>query len=212
MPWVLIGPVAGLAWGAVDSVVNHVPEFLGEIATPRAERSGWAQASEFASLILDAGWAWAALAVLSGWLVCRSPGSGSDIARGAVAGWLALVFATSAYYFFDSIFDNDTWWGIATRYWLIGSSLFGPPLGAVGALIRRPGRVGMLAGMVVPVGAALQMLVRPPASNSLMAVPVRSTVLLGAAIAAAMVVRRYATWRRASTSVGAESRVDRPSG
>jgi hypothetical protein len=58
-----------MALGAVDSVVNHVPIWLGEVGTARAERSGWSQAAEFASLVLNAGWAWAGAAVLVGWLV-----------------------------------------------------------------------------------------------------------------------------------------------
>jgi hypothetical protein len=55
-----------MALGFVDSVVNHVPMLLGEVGTARAERGGWSQVAEFSSLILDAGWAWAAAAVLVG--------------------------------------------------------------------------------------------------------------------------------------------------
>jgi hypothetical protein len=65
--WVAAGPVVGMALGAVDSVVNHVPIWLGEVGTARAERGGWSQVAEFASLVFDAGWAWAATAVLVGW-------------------------------------------------------------------------------------------------------------------------------------------------
>lgn len=63
----MVGPVVGMLLGVVDSVVNHVPAMLGEGGTASAERGGWSQAAEFAGLILDAGWAWAATAVLAGW-------------------------------------------------------------------------------------------------------------------------------------------------
>jgi hypothetical protein len=50
----MVGPVVGMLLGVVDSVVNHVPVMLGEVGLASAERGGWSQAAEFASLILDA--------------------------------------------------------------------------------------------------------------------------------------------------------------
>jgi hypothetical protein len=61
--------VTGLALGAGAGFANSVPLMLNEVGEARADRSGWSQASEFVSLILDSGWAWAATAVLAGWLV-----------------------------------------------------------------------------------------------------------------------------------------------
>jgi hypothetical protein len=69
--WWMVGPVVGMLLGVVDSVVNHVPAMLGEVGTARAERGGWSQAAVSASLIMDAGWAWAATAVQAGWWVSR---------------------------------------------------------------------------------------------------------------------------------------------
>ena len=181
--WTVAGPVAGVLLGVVDSAVNHVPVMLGEVGTARAERGGWSQAAEFASLILDAGWAWAATAVLAGWLVSRHPRPAPAVWRGALAGGLALVFATSAYYGADLVFDGGAWWGMATRYWLVGSLVFGPPLGAVGALIRRPGPIATAAALLVPAGAVLQMLLLPPPPDSRMAVPVRLCIWGAAALA-----------------------------
>lgn len=157
-----------------------MPVLLGEVATARAERGGWSQVAEFAGLILDAGWAWAAAAVLAGWLAL-------GVARGAVAGGLSLVCATAAYYGTDLLFDGGTWWGWVTGFWLIGSVLLGPLLGLAGALIRRGGAV---AAMVVPVGAALQMVLLPPPSESRMAEPVQWTVWIAAAIAIGLIIRR----------------------
>ncbi|MFH9195737.1 hypothetical protein [Streptomyces globisporus] len=46
--------------------------------------------------------------------------------------------------------------------WLMVGSPFGLVLGVVGAAIRQPGLVGLLAALTVPVGAAVQMVVMPP--------------------------------------------------
>ncbi|KAB1926865.1 hypothetical protein F8280_09660 [Micromonospora noduli] len=187
--WVVVGPAAGVALGAVDSIVNHVPVLLGEVGTARAERGGWSQAAEFASFILDAGWAWAAMAVLAGWLVSRSVRLAAGMLCGALAGGCTLIFATSAYYGVDVIFDGDIWWGGTTQYWLSVSVCLGPLLGAVGALIQRSGPVGTLAVLLVPAGAALQMVLLPPPPESAMAWPVRLSVWAAAAVAAVLIVR-----------------------
>lgn len=187
---IVAAPAVGVLLGVVDSVVNHVPVLLGEAGAAQADRGGWSQASEFAALILDAGWAWAATAVLVGWLVSRDARPGRAVARGALAGSLALVFATAAYYGTDLLFDGGAWWGMETRYWLVGSVVLGPPLGAAGALIRRTGPVGTAAALLVPAGAALQMVLLPPPAASSMDGPVRLTVWVAAAVAAVMVARR----------------------
>ncbi len=185
---VVAGPLMGLALGAIDSIVNHVPVWLGEVGTARAERGGWSQAAEFASLILDAGWAWAAVAVLAGWLSGRDSRPATGMLRGAVAGGLALVFATAAYYGADAVIDGDVWWGMATQYWLIGSVLLGPALGAAGALTRPPCLAGILAALLVPAGAALQMVILPPPTESLMAQPVRLTVWISAVVSTVLIL------------------------
>ncbi|RKN20821.1 hypothetical protein D7147_08255 [Micromonospora musae] len=178
-----------MSLGAVDSVVNHVPVWLGEVGTARADRGGWSQVAEFASLVLDAGWAWAATAVLVGWLVSRHTHPAAGLLRGAAAGGLTLVFATAIYYGMDVLFDGGTWWGMATRYWLLASVVLGPALGVAGALIRRPGPAGTLAALLMPAGATLQMVVLPPPSDSLMAQPVRLTVWVAAAAATVLIIR-----------------------
>ena len=96
--------------------------------------------------------------------------------RAALAGCLALVCATTTYYGTDLFFDGGVWWNAVTRFWLVVSLLCGLPLRIVGALIRRPGPVGTLAVLLVPFGAALQMVVLPPPPDSLMAWPVRISV------------------------------------
>ncbi|MFD4946647.1 hypothetical protein ACFWNT_29935 [Streptomyces sp. NPDC058409] len=112
----------------------------------------WGKAAKVLSLLMDAGWSWAALAVAVGWLA-------GTWARGALVGALALFAATGAYYVTDAFV-----WGAGTDmvwWWIVGLPL-GLVLGVVGAAIRRPGLIGLLAALTVPVGAAVQMVVLPP--------------------------------------------------
>jgi uncharacterized protein DUF6518 len=187
---VAIALTTGTLLGAADSVVNHVPALFNVVGAARADRGGWFQAAEFVSLILDAGWGWAATAVLVGWLVSRPPQPASGLAQAALAGGLALAAASSAYYGVDLLFDGGSWWGWVTRFWLIASVLLGPLLGVAGALIRRHGLIGTVAALVVPAGAALQMVLLPPAQESRMAQPMQVSVWIAAAAVTVMVVVR----------------------
>ena len=66
------------------------------------------------SVILDVGWAWAALAVAAGWLA-------GTPARGALAAVLALLAATTAYYALDSVLRQEPfalYWPELQRWWL----------------------------------------------------------------------------------------------
>ena len=63
--------VTGLVLGLGAGFADSVPLMLNEVGEARADRSGWSQAAEFVSLILDSGWAWAATAVLAGFLAGR---------------------------------------------------------------------------------------------------------------------------------------------
>ncbi|MFJ9676614.1 hypothetical protein ACIRP2_00930 [Streptomyces sp. NPDC101194] len=101
---------------------------------------------------MDAGWSWAALVVAVGWL------AGAPV-RGALVGALALIAATGAYYVTDAFAS-----GAETEMvrWGVAAVPLGLVLGAVGSAFRRPGLVGLLAALTVPVGAAVQMVVLPP--------------------------------------------------
>ncbi|TDC82555.1 hypothetical protein E1193_11515 [Micromonospora sp. KC606] len=74
------------------------------------------------------------------------------------------------------------------HFWLAASVVCGLPLGAVGATIRRPAPVGVLAALVVPLGAAVNMVVLPPPSESAVAGPVRLTVWVAASAAVVLIV------------------------
>jgi hypothetical protein len=81
----LVGALAlGAAFGALSSALN----------------AGDSTASEAASLVLGAGWAWAGLALGAGSLAATS-------AAGALAGALALVAATTAYYASDTVLRQE---------------------------------------------------------------------------------------------------------
>jgi len=174
--------VAGAVLGAGAGLANSVPLMLGEVGEARADRSLWSQAAEFVSLILDSGWAWAATAVLAGWLA----GDRRRPRTGAVAGFVALVVATGAYYATQQAFADggDPW--ADTRFWWLRSLVLGLPLGAVGALARRT----VLAWLVVPLGAVLNLEVLPLPAESRMAGPVYVTVWAGALVVAGLIVGR----------------------
>jgi hypothetical protein len=190
------GVVLGAGLGAGTAVVNHVPILLGEVGEARADRSAWSQSAEFASLTLDSGWAWAALAVVVGWLVSRRVRPMEAVLAGALGGCVALLVATVVYEALEAMLQEGVWGGWRLHFWLVLAVVSGPPLGAVGATIRRSGPVGVLAALVVPVGAAVNMVVAPLPAESLMAVPVTLTVWGAAAAATVVVVARAIRARR----------------
>jgi hypothetical protein len=194
--WIAAALATGAALGAGASVVNNVPLLLGEVGKARADRSGWSQTAEFASLILDSGWAWAATAVAVGWLVTRGIRPMVGAIRGALAGCVALLAATVVYNGVDLLFTGDFGWSWVVRFWLVASLVLGLPLGAVGATMRRPGPAGVLAALVVPVGAGLNMVVLPPPKESPVAELVLLTVWCAAVTATVMVVVRVVRVRR----------------
>lgn len=187
----------GAAFGAVDSAVNA----LSSPAAGPGEDAAWTSIARVLGFLLDAGWAWAALAVAAGW---RAGGR----TRGAVAGAAALLAATTAYYLMDSCLRDEpfTWYLSELGYWWLASLVLGSALGWVGAHIGRPGVVGLVAGLVVPVGAAVQMAVLAPGLDGLVVHPearwARSIVWVGAAFTAALVVVRSARVQRATQPAG----------
>jgi hypothetical protein len=176
----------GVTLGAAAAVVNNVPVFLGEVGEARVDRSAWSQAAEFFSLLLDSGWAWAAAAVAAGWL----SSDGTRLFRAALAGGVALLVASTVYDSLKAWFGGDVMLSSVRSYWLIGSLILGPPLGMVGAAIRRPGLPGTCAALVVPFGAALNMVVVPPPADSPVARAVTVTVWGAAAAATVLITGR----------------------
>jgi hypothetical protein len=163
VPGILITAALGTAFGATTSVVNNVPAMLGEVGQAHSDDSAATWTAVFLSLILDSGWAWAALGFVLGWLTGTPARLANAAVIGAIVGAAGLSTATVSYYVTDLLFGIDDW--PAVGYWLIRAVVLGPPLGVAGALARRPGLTGLLAGLTVPVGAALSLLLFPLGSG-----------------------------------------------
>ncbi|MEU0837264.1 hypothetical protein [Streptomyces sp. NPDC005969] len=192
MKIILSGIAAGAGFGAATSLINALSSPYGELGAPLTG-TVWAGAAKVLSLLMDAGWSWAGLAVAMGWLA-------GTRALGASAGALALFAATGAYYVTDALV-----WGAGTdmvRWWVVGLPL-GLVLGAVGAAIRRPGLAGLLAALTVPVGAAVQMVVLPPRPHLTLtpAIVVADVIVWTAsALGAGWAVCRFRATKRAGTA------------
>ncbi|MFD0887057.1 hypothetical protein ACFQ08_21125 [Streptosporangium algeriense] len=123
------------------------------------------------------------------------------LVHGAVAGAVALLTATPAYGFADTVWRGEplaTWYLSESPVWWVAGVVFGAPLGAVGACVTRPGVIGLLARMVVPVGAAVQMVVLPPGRNERITVIGQAVVWTLAALFAGFVIVRFLGGRRSA--------------
>ncbi|MEU7729629.1 hypothetical protein AB0B78_30990 [Streptomyces sp. NPDC040724] len=190
MKIIITSVVVGTGFGAATSLVNALSSPYSELGAPIVG-TVWAGASKVLSLLMDAGWSWAALAVATGWLA-------RTWVRGALAGATALIAATAAYYVMDAFARQEPLAGYESDLvvWWTASVLFGSVLGVVGASIRRPGPVGLLAALTVPVGAALQMVLMPPRPHMTMTpaiVLAEVLVWTAAAIGAGWAVHRFRT-------------------
>ncbi|MFB4286305.1 hypothetical protein ACBI99_01605 [Nonomuraea sp. ATR24] len=188
----------GAVFGAATSLANAAATLTLDLESAEATTRGWSL-MEIVSLMLDAGWAWAGLGVLAGWRATRGGApTGRRLARGAVAGVVALLAATAAYYIADTIVHDVSSGSYAydTVYWWVASALFGPVLGAIGACAGHPGVIGMLARLTVPVGAAVQMAVLPPGRNDVLTNIGQWVVWTAAAVAAGLVVAHFLRVRR----------------
>ncbi|XVQ87255.1 hypothetical protein ACQP2K_07495 [Microbispora siamensis] len=199
---------AGAAFGAATSLVNALSDSQADLESRAYTTSGWSVA-EIVSVLLDSGWAWAGLAVAMGWLVTRAGESrrAAPARRGAAAGALALLAATAAYSIVDTIRSGGQvpWYLSEPPLWWIAAVVFGAPLGAVGACAGRPGVIGLLARLTVPVGAAVQMVVLPPGRNEVVQAVGKTIVWAAAAAAIGFVVVRFLTERRRRSPAATES-------
>ncbi|NKX54492.1 hypothetical protein [Arthrobacter mobilis] len=151
------GLAVGAGVGVAASVANAAAAPSGLLAGMVAEAGRpLLQVASAAAVVADAGWVWAGAAVAAGWLV-------GTRAAGAAAGVLALVAATAAYYGMDSLLYRVPL-GALWRELRLGWApmvFFGVVLGTVGSRIGRPGLAGLLAGLMVPVGAAVEAALLP---------------------------------------------------
>ncbi len=192
---IITGVAIGAGFGASTSLVNALSSPYSPLGTP-ISGTVWAGAAKVLSLLMDAGWAWAALAVATGWLA-------RTWARGASAGALALIAATTAYYAMDAFSRDEplAWYGSELVLWWAASVVFGTMLGVVGSAVRRPGPVGLLAALTVPVGAAAQMILMPPRPHLTLTpgiVMAEVIVWTAAAVGAGWAVYRFRAEKRAA--------------
>lgn len=186
----LRGVAVGVVLGLTTSVADHVVVWLGQDVLARSDRSVAGQVADFVSLILDSGWAWAAAAVLAGWLAGRA---GGRLWTTAVSGSLALIVGTLIFYGWRRELTSPI-----TEYWLAASVIFGPVLGGIGGLTRRRDWIGAMAALVVPAGAVFNVLWRPVDPDSPLAQPITVLIISAASAAAVMVLFRTARLRRRS--------------
>lgn len=182
---------AGTVFGVATSLANAVAHLSVDLESREATTNGWS-IIEIVSVLLDSGWAWAGLAVLAGFLATRAKQSGLG-ARGAVAGVVALLAATAAYYAVDTVVHDVPLgsYGYDTVFWWAASVALGPILGAIGACARRLGVIGVLAKVTVPVGAAVQMVVMPPGRNEVITTIGQWVVWMTAAVTIGVMVVRF---------------------
>jgi hypothetical protein len=178
----------GTAFGLSTSLAND----LG------SREGAFGAVAGVASFVLDAGWAWAAVAVLAGALA-------AGLLTAATAGAVALVAAVGAYFAMDAVLREESLslYGPEMARWWAVSLIAGPALGLVGALARRPGALGLVAALVVPAGAMTQMLLFPPGGGALVVTDeqefARAIVVVAALSAAAALATRFVLSRRVSS-------------
>jgi Family of unknown function (DUF6518) len=131
-----LAAVLGAAVGAASSFLNDVSSPYGTLGS-RVMRAGWTRlmdVAEIASRLVGVGWAWAAAAVVAGWIA-------GGARRSAAAGAVCLAVATIAYYSLDSMLRDEPLTGYRAEigYWCAVSLTVGPLLGLAGALVVRRG-------------------------------------------------------------------------
>lgn len=134
----VVSAVVGII--ALVSNITSVAQLSGEADT-------WLTIRFTMSRLVNSGTVWAGLLILAGWLVRRPA---QAMAAGIVAGVTSLVVHYGLGLLFG-MFDGDVWrdnW-----VWFAAALIFGPPLGLIGAAARRSDLLGLIARLVVPVGA-----------------------------------------------------------
>lgn len=144
--------VRGWGWVLLAVVVLAVVSATTNLTAHSAQ--SWEVARLILSRIVHSGTVWAGLLVLAGWLVKR-PREAAP--AGVLAGWAALA----VHYGFGQaigVYTSEIW--AANLDWFAVTAVAGVPLGVLGAAAHRGDDLGVLARLVVPVGALAEPLVR----------------------------------------------------
>lgn len=166
--------LAGALFGAVSTWLNVPPEdYVLDDGSRRV-----------ASLVVNAGAAWAGVAVLGGWAL-------GSVRRGLVGGPLALLPAVVVYYALGAVVGSENANGSPDLIAFFGlvALVVGPALGAVGGLVRRRGGLGLAAALVVPVGVGFELVWRSSAAGLPLdpARPVADLILAAAAVSGVVI-------------------------
>lgn len=141
--WPLAAVSVALALTSLASNITSTAQLSGEADTLLAVRFT-------VSKLVNAGVVWAALPVFAGWWVRRRWSA-------AAAGVLVCLTALGVHYGVGQAFgqfDSSVW--SDNLFWFVAAAVMGGPLGLVGATARRTDPLGLLAKLVVPVGAVLE--------------------------------------------------------
>ena len=141
--WLVLAASVALALVSLASNITTMAQISAEANTLLAIRST-------ISKLVNSGAVWGGLPILSGWLVRRP-------VHAAAAGIAACLVALVVHYGVGrllGLFDPTVW--TENRHWIALAAVVGGPLGLIGAAARRGDRWGLLARLVVPVGAFLE--------------------------------------------------------
>lgn len=182
---------ASVLLGLVALLVN-----VTSVDQMSGQADGLAALRKTVSKVVNAGTVWAGLMVLAGALV-RRPGVA------AAAGPVSGVVALAVHYGVGGVLDLMPWAGLGDNaWWFVAAVVLGVPLGVVGALSRRPTRIGLGAALVVPLGAVVEPFLvgwLPPAPttwpNQVSGVVAGSLLVLAGMLGAAWVWFRSASGR-----------------
>lgn len=141
--WLTLAASVALALASVASNMTTPAQLSAQDNTLLALRST-------VSKLVNSGTVWAGVSVLAGWLVRVRV---QAAAAGIVAGLAALVVHYSVGQVLGR-FDLTVW--AQNWFWLVLAVVMAGPLGLIGAAAHRADRWGLLASLVVPVGAVLE--------------------------------------------------------
>lgn len=133
----LIAIALGAAFGIASSASNHTMQ------SP-------------ITFLLNAGWAWAAVPVWAGAMQNTKP-------QAAMVGPVTGATAVFGYYLSDSALGGtpfEAYW-YEVVYWLVGYAIVGSAFALIGFAVRSKSLAGLLAGVFVPVGAFIEMILLP---------------------------------------------------
>ncbi|MGJ3508100.1 hypothetical protein [Enemella sp. A6] len=117
------------------------------------QADAWLTARSFLSNLVNSGTVWGGLLVLAGWLVRHR---WQAMVAGVLAGELALFVHYGLAEACGPLLPVAQPGFEDNGYWFVAAAIFGAPLGLIGALAHRAGRVGVVATLVVPIGAIIE--------------------------------------------------------